>query len=751
MDSIKINYEVQEIIKNHVLMGCFDVDVVGLFLIRDCLLTQKFTGKSYTYRVFNVNSGENKYLFHRKNPIDEGSYQDLIATIKSLPFYNIKQFKTGCELIEYIFKYVFIKYGYTVREDQVGLSKHMFKVMQENNISLSDVAVGLGKTHAYIVACIANIIFTKKSIFTKKMPIIISTSSIELQKAIINDYLPEISKILVEDGLLSSALTCVLRKGKDHYLCEKRLTNYVETLDITTKRSSEYEALKTLIVTKTINLDEVKNISNYDKRKICVKNSNCFDCKKYRTCSYQKFMVQARKTHFDFQICNHNYFLADLLKRTKSMVSLLPDNRKVIIDEAHKLLGAAQQMYGVSLIQNELTSLIKKATPKYEISKSNKYCRRICIEVNKRIDRLYKTLLNQVIIENESDDTEKYKITFNKEIEMMLKRLMIDLKDLIKRIPYTDRKLLSDLSRIIEAIKSINKEEDICWLEKTNMKGQCVFVSIPKSLNETLENDLWQSYKSILLTSGTLAVDEDFSYMKKQLGLNRINQNRISEICKVSPFDFNSNCMIYISKGVPFPNTDDENYINKVSDEISKLIKASNGHALVLFTSYKPLRLVYNSLKEEFTDIPLIEMSRGRNEAVNKFRNSGNGVLFATGSMWEGVNIPGDILSQLIIVKLPFPIPDPISDYESRQYDDRNGFMQEVLLPKMLIKLRQGVGRLIRSEFDSGVVSILDSRASIYGKYHKSVMRALPECKIGILIEDINIFLKEKKEKSYFK
>jgi len=381
MDSIKINYDVKGIIKKLVLMGCFNVDVVGLLSIKDCLLTQKFTGKTYTYRVFNINSGENKYLFHRKYPINKDVYPDLIELIKTLPFYDMKQFKTGSEMIEYIFRDVFTKCGYTVREGQIELSKHMYETIQESKISISDVAVGLGKTHAYIVACIVNKIFAKKSIFSKKQAIIVTTSSIALQKAIIDDYLPEISKLLVEKGLLSSTLTCVLRKGKDHYLCEKRLTHYVETLNSTTKRLTEYDALRKLIKSKSIDLDEVKNISNYDKRKICVNNSTCFDCKQYRTCAYQKFMIQARKSHFDFQICNHNYYLADILKRKKGMVSLLPDYNKVIIDEAHKLLEVAQQMYGVSLIQNELIALIKKATPRHEVTQSNKYCRRICGEI----------------------------------------------------------------------------------------------------------------------------------------------------------------------------------------------------------------------------------------------------------------------------------------------------------------------------------------------------------------------------------
>ncbi|MBN2794154.1 MAG: hypothetical protein JXR88_02015 [Clostridia bacterium] len=135
---------------------------------------------------------------------------------------------------------------------------------------------------------------------------------------------------------------------------------------------------------------------------------------------------------------------------------------------------------------------------------------------------------------------------------------------------------------------------------------------------------------------------------------------------------------------------------------------------------------------------------------LEAFKASGKGVLLATGSMWECINIPGDILSHLIIVKLPFPIPDPLSDYEKTCFKTTDDYVKEVLVPQMLIKLKQGAGRLIRNETDSGVISILDSRAASAGKYHNSVVAALPECDTASSIEDIRKFLLVKKVKTYF-
>lgn len=750
MDSIRISYNTDVVIKKLKGLDLISDTATGVFMIKDCILIQDYTGKTYTYKAINFMSGEKQYLFHRKNPVTYDDYEAIAAKVMVLPFYNMKHFRDGIQMIDYIFKDVFPKYGYKVREEQVNLSKHMFNAMKEEKISMSDIAVGLGKTHAYLVAAIVYNIFDKKCTGIKQMPIIVSTSSIELQRAIIRDYIPEISKMLYENGIISMSITCVLRKGKENYLCENRLTDYFNTLDSNRKRASEYSALKRLIGSMDIDLDEVKDISNYDKRKICVNSSNCFNCKKYRSCCYQKFMIKAKKAHYHFQICNHNYYLADILKRKKGLVSLLPEYKTVIVDEAHKLTGAAQQMYGVFIKPNEVNSLMKKAIPKNVKNKIKKITTRLCNETITYNNLFFKELINQIPKNLYSDDIEKFETVITPRANMFLKRVLENLEELLKIMPYKDRKLLSDIKRTIEDMKVFTRRDIIYWIEKPNAKEQSILFSIPKTLSKEMSKDLWYLDRSMLLTSGTISVDGDFHYIKKELGLNFVNKNKILEISKSSPFNFQENCMMYMADNIPFPNSDDEKYIKRVTEETYKLIKASNGHALVLFTSYKPLRKVYKNLSEQITDIPLIEMSRGRSNAVLEFKNSEKGVLFATGSMWEGVNIPGDILSHLIIVKLPFPIPDPISEYEKTLYDDMKEYKDSVLIPKMLIKLRQGVGRLVRSETDTGVISILDVRASRKGKYHHSVTNALPNCKITYNIEDITTFIQEKKDPEYF-
>ncbi|MDA3847283.1 MAG: ATP-dependent DNA helicase, partial [Vallitaleaceae bacterium] len=238
---------------------------------------------------------------------------------------------------------------------------------------------------------------------------------------------------------------------------------------------------------------------------------------------------------------------------------------------------------------------------------------------------------------------------------------------------------------------------------------------------------------------------------QKELGMHIAFESRIHQVSKESPFNHKENCLLHIPKNLPYPSYSDKNYLIEIGNKIEALVNASNGHAMVLFTSYKPLKIVYENLKHRLSDYEMILMSRGKKDSINRFKQSKNGVLFATGSAWEGVNIPGDLLSHLIVVNLPFPIPDPISEYERTMYSSMESYIDAVVVPKMLIKLRQGIGRLIRRETDSGVISILDARAGKEGKYHGQVIQALPDCKQAVNIKNVKDFYTNMKSSDFYR
>lgn len=208
--------------------------------------------------------------------------------------------------------------------------------------------------------------------------------------------------------------------------------------------------------------------------------------------------------------------------------------------------------------------------------------------------------------------------------------------------------------------------------------------------------------------------------------------------------------MLYFSDSVPFPNQLDKQYIATVADEVERLIKAAHGHTAVLFTSYNAMGQVYSLLSQRGLPFSMFRMRRRDTTALEQFKASGNGVLFASGSLWEGIDIPGDALSMLIIVKLPFAVPDPIGDYEKTLCAGMDEYKTTVLVPDMLVKLNQGFGRLIRMESDTGVCAILDSRAHKGAAYHQGVLAALPTCRVTSRIADIEHFITDKKPPVYF-
>jgi Rad3-related DNA helicase len=288
----------------------------------------------------------------------------------------------------------------------------------------------------------------------------------------------------------------------------------------------------------------------------------------------------------------------------------------------------------------------------------------------------------------------------------------------------------------------------ICWLEMDDRETR--LCAIPKSLDKRLFSDQWKNCVPTVLTSGTLSAGGDFTHTKRTLGLDLLG-GKLAETSKQSPFNYKENVLLYISENVPFPNQRDMQYIDAVADETERLINAAHGHTAVLFTSYRVMDMVWERLTNRGMDFPMFRLNKGGAGAIEQFKQSGNGVLFASGALWEGIDIPGDTLSMLIIVKLPFSVPDPISEYEQTLYKDMDEYKRFVIVPEMLIKLMQGFGRLIRTETDTGVVAILDCRVGLYGAYRIESLSALPGCNVTAQIRDVERFIKAKKPQDYFK
>lgn len=259
-------------------------------------------------------------------------------------------------MIDIIFRKIMVERGFKVRNNQIDLSKKMFRGMVKEHISIDEAEVGTGKTYVYIVACIVNSIYIRRNSRKKYHSevelhslSVISTSSIELQNAIINTYLPTISEILAEEHIIHEPLRAVLRKGKNHYFCKLRyqdLMNYLNASELQRDNDLKEILLRTGNFEKVIDLDTYAEIKNHVAKKINVPKVCERGCPYFEECKYKSDFEEYREVGYDFQVCNHNYYLADASLKRKKLKPLIPKQAVAVIDEAHKLMDAAYQILG---------------------------------------------------------------------------------------------------------------------------------------------------------------------------------------------------------------------------------------------------------------------------------------------------------------------------------------------------------------------------------------------------------------------
>ena len=626
-------------------------------------------------------------------------------------------------MVEQIFREILPRRGMAVREEQIALCHEVLDTLYNKEISLCEAGVGIGKTLAYLVACILWQMHRPNQL---KMPVVISTSSVALQDAILNEYLPDLSAVLLAEGIITAPITAVVRKGKERFVCDARLAE--RQAKAISKGSRQKGSLR--MAENVLDLDNIPGLSRYDRCRICVPQSCPRDCFLRLDCRYQQYLRDSRKP--DIQICNHNYLLANASHRLEERPLLLRQYQALVVDEAHKLPDAARQMYTETLSaqdMDDLCSLLQQAHFK---------------GLSKRLRTVFLTLSISCA---PSFAMPKRKISIPFSLTPFRQAAIADSINLLQYIgsqpdmPYYLQYRLAEAESLLRLFL-LDVPTRILYLE-FSADGQLTFCAASNRVPQLLRSALWNTREPTILTSGTLTAAGDFDHTEQLLGLAAYAPLR--HFRAESPFNYRKKCLLYIparrAAAVP-----ENQYL---ADQIVRLTVACHGHALVLFTSYRQMRNVYDALGGRLT-FPVFQAGRGQNRSIQQFRQSGNGVLFAAGSCWEGIDFPGDMVSLLIIAKLPFPIPDPVSDYERQKYPTLQEYIAVEIIPEMQKKLRQGFGRAIRTEQDSCVVAILDERAGIGGRYHDAALAALPSCPTTEKIEDVQQFIREQKRPDYF-
>mgnify|MGYP002510272871 FL=1 len=734
---------------------------------RSCVLLEYFTGKAYSYRMVDLNTLKAKKLFTRATPLPESGYQRAMEKMQgaegALPMQPIPDRHTrACNFLVHIFCDILPLHGLLLRENQLSLSLTMLEAMEKAKVALCEAEVGTGKTHAYLLAAIVYRLF-----YEEAQPIVISTSTIALQKALTEEYIPQISGILLQHRMIDAPLTFAVRKGKSHYACDSRVKDYLASIRHNDRPEEQgLVEILTMLFTGNCPID-LDGLPLTDYVKSCIRVERCQPtCGLASVCHYRSFLKRASRNGIDFQIVNHNLVLADILSQKGGRNRLLPEHRVLIFDEAHKLLDAARQMYGVGFENMELERLaagIRRAAGRHP--------------ERERVFRMCEDMLqfNTLFFESVQDvagrryDHSCTGILFSKKCFLTLETLTEILKKLSVFFYAADqqglvfrqlsgktekaqgvvfRRLYGRIHKVQEKLMALLPAgQSIYWLENMGA-ADCQLCSLPKQLDFLLYEDIWSREAPYILTSATLSVGGDFSHFMRQTGIDYLGQHRIVTASKASPFDYRNNALLYLPEDMPFPEVRNRGYICAVLEKLEGLIRQTHGHTLVLFTSYRMMGVVYQELLKRITAYPLFLMGKGHLEVIKAFRASGNGVLLASDSAGEGIDLAGDILSSVVIVKLPFPTPDPISEYEKSLHDDFYSYLSDTIVPSMLVKLRQWVGRGIRREGDTCVFSILDSRAA--ARYRAEILSALPDMPVTEHLRDVGRFIREHKNEDYF-
>lgn len=642
--------------------------------------------------------------------------------------------------MEKIFRVLLPEQGLAVREEQIRLCHEMLDTLLGERIALCDAGVGIGKTYAYLVACVLmrkySILMERNSL-PKQHPVVVSTSSIALQKAILSEYVPFLSRVLVEQGIIQTPLRAVVRKGKEHFVCDNRLEQRIEAIRHKQKNAVQREAL--LSLRKHYDMDTVKDLSGFDRRLVCVPKFCPRECPGRQMCRYQRYLEESKKQDVFLQICNHNYLLADAFHRREEYKPLLADYRALVVDEAHKLPEAARQMFGKNLCMDDIREIA------YYLEREHQN-----VEARTLKAGMYSIFM--IIMESHISShgiKENFQLTGECEFCLwegiqMIERMMEQLKGVV---PKWVLNRLQEAKEVLECFLQKNSKYVLhLRMDKEKIPVLC---AASREIPQLLREMLWDREQalSVILTSGTLKAGKGFARTLQMTGLE--GRTDVQSYVAESPFAYEENCLLYLPKTLRKCKRGSREEAEMVAGQIHSLICSTYGHTLVLFTSYTLMGSVYQILRDGIP-FPMVEVWRHSQEEILRFKTMENAVLFAAGSCWEGVDFPGDMVSSLIIVKLPFAVPDPISEAEKETYESLEDYIQAIIVPDMQKKLRQGFGRAIRTETDTCVVSILDFRAVKGGKYHEDVMCALPPCQMAEELREVQDFIRSRKGVEYY-
>ncbi|KJU83809.1 helicase [Candidatus Magnetobacterium bavaricum] len=620
--------------------------------------------------------------------------------------------------------------GYEYRPQQEEMARAVMTSLHNKTNLLVEAGTGVGKSLAYLIS--ASLWIAECN--TRK--VVVSTHTKALQRQLYDKDLPFVKQHLFPD------ITYALCLGSENYLCLRRLhqARQFGLFDV-----GEAKAFAELLLWANVAVKGIRSETTVDASlwsKVDRESDLCYgkSCKTYRECFYQKAKAIERRSNI--LVVNHHLFFAHISADSK----VLPKFEAVIFDEAHEIEDIAASYLGIEVSNTKIYHLLDTV-----LSINGKGL----LTRLKDIDRL---LYNDIIsalqaVRNGSElfflavadllcNSNTLRIRKPGCLQDTVSEPLATLQDLLNDLAEASREddshseVLALMGRCAQQRHSIELfltqgvEDAVYHAERSRTRIKIVVT--PVNIAQRLKDSVFSVIDTSVLTSATLSLGGDFSYIK-----DRLSPCPCDELLLDSPFDYKRQALLYVPSDMPTPR--DEGFNEAVTKTVSDILDITRGQTMVLFTSYRLLNEVANAIDSGLTILRQGEMDNYR--LIESFRDTDKAALFGTYTFWQGVDFPGDALRCVIIAKLPFAVPtEPVLEGRMEYVVKCGGDpFYDYQVPRAILTLRQGFGRLIRTKTDTGVVAILDSRLRTMA-YGRMFLAALPKAKLTDKIKDVKIF-----------
>jgi ATP-dependent DNA helicase DinG len=616
--------------------------------------------------------------------------------------------------------------NYEYRRGQLEMAEAVEAALENRQHLIVEAGTGTGKTLAYLVPIIRS-----------GQRVVISTGTKNLQEQVFFKDIPFLKKLFPE-------IRATLMKGRQNYLCRQKLYDIEKQPVLSGMEEVDLYAQirKWEKRTQTGDRAELENLPDASElwSRIDARSESCTGqkCAQFEKCFIT--LMHQRAAESDIIIVNHHLFFADLALRQMEFAGLLPDYAALVMDEAHEIEDVATLYFGLQVSNYRVEELARdtEATLRAKSIQSPEILAAVA-EMRRRSEQffeLFPAREGRTAFDNRDKLLEANPGAYSSLLNafVRLETEFLRLRDRPEEINNLARRAV-ELRKGFEFVLESKERNFVFWWER---RGRGVFLEAsPIDVSALLRERLLEKVDTVVLTSATLAVGGSFDFLKRRLGVQTGKEKIVD-----SHFDFARQALLYTPLHLPDPRQPD--FARRAADEITQILKATRGRAFVLFTSHQQMRDVYEHVRRRLRYPLLLQGTAPRTALLDRFRSTPHAVLFATSSFWQGVDVQGQQLSAVIIDRLPFAVPsDPVVAARIRMINEDGGSaFTEYQTPEAVIALKQGFGRLIRSEADRGVLAILDHRI-VRMPYGRAFFESLPGYRRTERLEEVKAFMRE--------